>query len=77
MTEKFESKFHKRYVGGTGEVDEAERPVQEKKMSDDHTTSFGEVLYEYRKYTNDPKAELPESIMNTLLAIQRTENDRK
>jgi hypothetical protein len=76
MTEKFESKFHQRYVGGQGEVVEDERPVIEVKVTIPQTTRE-QVLEEYRKYIRDPKAELPEEIEKTLIAIQRTENDRK
>ncbi len=77
MTEKFESIFHKRYVGGQGEVCEMEKQNREKKKETAVMTTLEDVLFEYRKYVNDPKAELPEIIMDTFLAIQRTENERK
>lgn len=38
-------------------------------------TTLEEVLAEYRRYVNDPLAELPENIVNDYLAIHRTEND--
>lgn len=76
MTEKFESIFHKRYVGGEGEVEE--KPIT--LVSEVHTairpTTLEEVEAEYRWYVGDPKAELPEEIKQIYLAISRTENGR-
>jgi hypothetical protein len=72
MTEKFESAFHKRYVGGEGEVDPQSTPAVEKKRV---VTTYEDVLSEYRKYVGDSTAELPEGVIKTLGAIQRTEND--
>lgn len=70
---KFDNAFHKRYVGGEGEVEEISAPVVEKEKI--IVTSYEDVLSEYRRYVGDPKAELPEEVIKTLGAIQRTEND--
>jgi hypothetical protein len=75
MTEKiFESAFHKRYVGGAGDVvvkQVTNEPVKKRTRE----TTEEEVLSEYRRYIGDPSAELPEAVRKTLLLIQRTEND--
>lgn len=66
MTEqKFESKFHKQYVGGEGEVVEAS-VRQTPNMTEVKTETFEEILAQYRAYVNDPKAELPEEILEEL-----------
>ncbi len=69
MTEqKLESKFHKWYVGGEGEVEE--RPLVE--LAPSHTLraiTLEEVLAEYRNYVRDPKAELPEILVEELRKI--------
>lgn len=72
MTEIFESEFHKKYVGGEGEV--VEKPVKNEPKINVRGTTEEEVLIEYRRYIRDPLAELPEAIRSTLLSIQRTEN---
>ncbi len=75
----FESAFHKKYVGGEGEVLEKTVSMPDTKhdsVSRSRTTE-AEVLEEYRRYVRDPNAELPEEIKKTFLAIQRTENDRE
>ncbi len=74
MTEKFDNIFHKRYVGGEGEI--AELSSLSETKSTPVTVTIEETLSWYRKYMNDPKAELPEEILKTLLREQRTENGR-
>ena len=76
MTEKFfESAFHKRYVGGEGEI--IEKTIKVEPINKTRETREEEVLSEYRRYIGDPNAELPESVRSVLLSIQRTENDGK
>ena len=66
MTEqKFESKFHKWYVGGEGEVEEAPLNLL-RPSSEFRPITVEEVLIEYRKYIGDPTAELPEEILADL-----------
>lgn len=60
--EKFDSQFHKRYVGGEGEIDE--KSLLE--FSGVIGMSYEEVLDEYRRYMRDPHAELPEVIISQL-----------
>ncbi len=77
MTEKFESKFHRWYVGGQGEIEEKTHIALESSPIVRGIT-YEQVLREYRKYVNDPSAELPESVLQAfLLEKPRTENDRK
>lgn len=71
----FESEFHKKYVGGEGEVLGKTVLMPDTKGNGMGRTTEEEVLEEYRRYVRDPKAELPEEIRKTFLAIQRTEND--
>ena len=70
----FESEFHKRYVGGEGEV--KVEPITlispEKHMV--RPTTLEEIRAEYRAYMHDPDAELPQGIVDTYQAIHRTEN---
>ena len=77
MTEVFDSEFHRRYVGGTGEI--VEKPLTS--LSNRcvvRPISMEQVLREYRVYVQDPHAELPEEILRSfLLSIKRTENDRE
>lgn len=76
MTEKiFESAFHKRYVGGEGEV--VDKPIKVEVVNTTPETREEELLSLYRKYIGDPKAELPEEIRMALLPFQRTENGGK
>ncbi|HAS68614.1 TPA: hypothetical protein DGD59_00020 [Candidatus Collierbacteria bacterium] len=79
MTERiFESAFHKKYVGGEGEILEKTISTSDDKDSlRVRRTTEEEVLEEYRRYVRDTKAELPQEIRETFLAIQRTENDRE
>jgi hypothetical protein len=70
----FESAFHKRYVGGEGEVVEELPRVLDGQHKISPTTEE-EVLAGYRRYIGDPEAELPDEIKKTFLAINRTEND--
>ena len=77
MTEVFDSVFHRKYVGGVGEV--KEKPlspaVRENVVS---PISYEDVLHEYRVYVRDPEAELPEEILRSLsLSKKRTDNDRE
>ena len=71
----FESAFHKKYVGGEGEVDDSPKSITEDRPMI-RTMTEAEVLRDYRKYVGDPSAELPEEVQKTLLSIQRTENER-
>jgi len=76
MTERiFESAFHKRYVGGEGEVVDLETGAMEKKVGESIVTSYEAVLAEYRRYVGDPIAELPEEVIKILDITKRTEND--
>ncbi len=76
MTEKFESKFHRWYVGGHGEIEE--KPLASESRATIRRITLEEVLGQYRKYVNDPSAELPDSVIQAfMLSNQRTENDRK
>lgn len=61
--EVFTSKFHRRYVGGVGEV--VEKPLSPP-LQTIKACSYEEVLAEYRWYMRDPQAELPEELMETL-----------
>ncbi len=63
MTEKFDSKFHKWYVGGDGEV--VERPLPSPTFEVVGMT-YEEVLDEYRIYMGDPLAEFPQAIIDQL-----------
>ena len=69
MTEKYESKFHKQYVGGDGEVED--NKSFEVKKGDYKETSIEDVLLFYRKYVNDPKAELPEGVIDTFFVKRK------
>jgi len=60
---KFDNQFHKRYIGGLGEV--VDQPLSEL-ITSIPTLSYEDVLKEYRAYVRDPKAELPEEILETL-----------
>ena len=74
----FESAFHKKYVGGEGEIlEKTVSTLDDKDSLRVRRTTEEEVLEEYRRYVRDPKAELPQEIRETFLAIQRTENDRE
>ncbi|EKD52619.1 MAG: hypothetical protein ACD_61C00288G0001 [uncultured bacterium] len=64
--EKFDSQFHKKYVGGEGPImEDARKPVT-------IDTTYGgisiqDVLSDYRRYVGDPTAELPEEILEELI----------
>ena len=65
MTEqKFESKFHKMYVGGEGEIEEKVLHITPSVEVQPRTLE--DILEEYRRYVNDPKAELPEIVLEEL-----------
>ena len=51
MTEKFESKFHRWYVGGQGEIEEKTHIALESSPIVRGIT-YEQVLREYRKYAN-------------------------
>ncbi|KKT36631.1 MAG: hypothetical protein UW26_C0042G0004 [Candidatus Collierbacteria bacterium GW2011_GWF1_44_12] len=63
----FQSEFHRRYVGGEGEVVERPMAVLSTRVIDAKT--YQDVLSEYRWYMRDPKAELPEEIVEILKTI--------
>lgn len=61
---EFDSKFHKSYVGGEGEVvDKSWIRLEGIRME---AMSFEEIREEYRRYVNDPSAELPEPLLEEL-----------
>lgn len=78
MVEIFDSVFHKRYVGGEGDV-KADTSSNNADIDSGYvSTTLEDVLAEYRWYINDQKAELPESLVKQLLSMGiRTENDGK
>jgi len=63
MVEKFDSMFHKKYVGGEGEIVEKELPTPSNTIE---AETFEDLLAQYRKYVNDPKAELPKETVEEL-----------
>ena len=77
MTEIFESEFHKRYVGGEGEVEKKQIKRGLPSTGEIRPTTLEDLLAEYRWYMRDPNAQLPEEIKQQFLAIHRTENDRE
>lgn len=77
MTEKFESEFHKRYVGGEGEVEEKPVKFGLPSTGEIRLTTLEDLLAEYRWYLRDPNAQLPEEVERQFLAIHGTENDRE
>lgn len=77
MTEIFKSEFHKRYVGGEGRVEDGPIVLISPEKVFAKPTTLAEVEKEYRWYMNDPEAVLPQDIVNTFLAINRTENGGK
>lgn len=66
MTEKrvFDSNFHKNYVGGEGVV--VDKQITTLKTREYSSQTAEDILAEYRRYVNDPKAELPEVILAEL-----------
>lgn len=75
MTEKFESQFHKRYVGGEGEVEEKPIILISPNRSVIRPTTLEEVEDEYRRYVGDMTAELPEEVRRAFLALKKIESD--
>lgn len=82
VDEKFDSAFHKKYVGGVGSVDEG--PVKEPKhhwyepvTAETKYDLYEEVLKDYREYVRDNKADLPEEVKEDLkkLGIVKNEGD--
>ena len=68
MTEKYDSKFHKQYVSGEGEVEEKPMVIlkSENKLSKEKTE---DVLAWYREYIGDAKAELPVEVLKSFVAL--------
>lgn len=66
MTENpvFDSEFHKRYVGGDGDIASKEAPVQPR-MGLKKTTEE-ELLVSYRNYMHEPNIELPDWLKKLL-----------
>ncbi len=67
MTEKrvFYSNFHRWYVGdGSGVVDLGSEPFVPK--NEIKGQSYDELLSEYRRYMNDPKAEFTQEMLEEL-----------
>lgn len=60
MTEKFDNLFHKKYVGGQGEVEDNSLPIEP--INEVSGMSYEEVLAHYRWYVGDPNAQLPEEV---------------
>ena len=60
---KFDNQFHKRYIGEPGDVVDRSLP---RLSTDMPILSYEDILKEYRAYVRDPKAELPEEILETL-----------
>lgn len=75
MAEKtiFDSKFHKWYVGGEGEVRETQEHFKPKNVV--IPRSYHELLAEYRMYVGDATAELPEEVLAQLQKSGRVEAD--
>ncbi len=62
---KFESEFHKRYVGDEdGTVEE--RLFRSWERTHLAAMTVEEILAEYRKYVGDPEAEFPEELKKEL-----------
>ncbi len=64
MTEQFDSRFHKRYVDGSGVVIDKGEPFVSKNEVRGQT--YEEILAEYRAYVGDSKAELPQEVLEEL-----------
>jgi len=67
MTEKriFDSNFHRWYVGeGNGVVDLGSEPYKSKNEIRGQT--YEDLLAQYRRYVNDPKAEFTQEILEEL-----------
>lgn len=64
MVEKFDSKFHKEYVGGEGEV--IEREFADWRGLAIRMMTFEDVLAEYQKYVGNSEAKMPESLVEEL-----------
>lgn len=69
MTEqKFESAFHKRYVGGEGVIEE--RPLASMGPKNElPVVTYEDILEEYRRYIGDSKAELPAEVLEELVKL--------
>ena len=74
MTEKFDSKFHKQYVSGLGEVEEQsililknEKTIQAESVED--------IKAWYRDYVGDSKAELPLEVLRNFVALGKIKED--
>jgi hypothetical protein len=67
MVLKFDSEFHRRYVGGEGEVED--KPSVDGKQPRLEGMSVEEILEEYRRYVGDAEAELPEWLVEQLILI--------
>jgi len=77
MTEIFESEFHRKYVGGEGEVREKRAGFGLSSTGETRAATLEDLLAEYRWYMRDPNAQLPEEVERQFLTIHRTENDRE
>jgi hypothetical protein len=77
MEAKFESEFHKWYVGGEGEVEppKSEPRFLPAEKRSTRSLTMSEILDQYRWYVGDETAQLPKALEQHLLAIG-TEDDR-
>lgn len=67
MAEQFDSIFHKRYVDGSGVVIDKGTSIVPK--NEIRPQSYGDLLAEYRRYMNDPKAEFTQEILEELTKL--------
>jgi len=65
IEKRFDSKFHKFYVGGSEGVIEDKQFV-EVDTNTIRPQTVEDVLAEYRAYVRDPKAQLPSAILEEL-----------
>lgn len=65
IEKRFDSKFHKFYVGEI-EGDVEEKPVVQILKTEVRSQTFADILAEYRAYVKDPKAELPAPVLEEM-----------
>jgi hypothetical protein len=63
--EKFDNKFHQKYVSGEGTIKE----VRQEPVTTDMVTgmSLDDILAEYRWYVGDSTAQLPKEVLERLI----------
>jgi len=62
--QQYDSKFHRWYVGGEGEI--AEKPAGKTSVREYGSMTFEEILEEYRRYVGDKTAQLPDEVLEKL-----------